>query len=248
MPAPTTSQPNALGQTSTPATSRGYFNAAQIEDIGIAEDLIPAARDTAHQARLALRDITEAYIAGLEGFIGQARAKMAATGQANDGQQPAALNADGAERNLLTALQGIQSAAKQRERMEQEDDDPDTNFKAEGYLIGRRLNPKRATLLQNADTLLGKVRTDHLPGYKTPQSITDIEKVIADYKAATATQKEKDEESEQDRIARDALIKKINARRMAIQHAADALWPYTDPNHRPTRKRFKLPLDRPFNG
>ena len=50
------------------------------------------------------------------------------------------------------------------------------------------------------------------------------------------------------RIARDNLVRKINARRMAIQHAADALWPYTTETHRPTRRRFKLPVDRPFNG
>ncbi len=35
---------------------------------------------------------------------------------------------------------------------------------------------------------------------------------------------------------------------MAIQHAADALWPYTEDDNRPIRKRFKLPLERPFTG
>ena len=50
------------------------------------------------------------------------------------------------------------------------------------------------------------------------------------------------------RIARDNLVRKINARRMAIQHAADALWPYTDSDNTPTRRAFQLPPDRPFNG
>ena len=49
-------------------------------------------------------------------------------------------------------------------------------------------------------------------------------------------------------IARDALVRKINARRIAIQHAADALWPYTDSDNGPVRKLVKLPVDRPFNG
>ena len=173
---------------------------------------------------------------------------MASTGQANDGQQPAALNAGDAERALITTLQGIQAAAKQRERMESEDDDPATNFQADGYLIGQRLNPNRGTLLQNAATLLGKAGAEPLPGYKTPAAIAAIEQAIADYKTATATAAEADKESADDRIARDALVRKINARRIAIQHAADALWPYTDSDNAPVRKLFKLPPDRPFNG
>jgi hypothetical protein len=227
---------------------RGYFNQAQIEDITIADDVHTAAATDEYKAAVAKKDIPAEYIDGLGDFISQARTKMAATGQANSGQQPATLNAEDAERVLITTLQAIQSAAKQRERMEDEDDDPATNFKATGYLIGKRLNPNRGSLLQNSETLLGKARTENLPGYRTPESIKAIEDDIKTYRSATATQKEKDEESEKDRIARDALIRKINSRRMSIQHAIDALYPYTaEPNH-PTRRRFKLPTDRPFNG
>jgi len=43
-------------------------------------------------------------------------------------------------------------------------------------------------------------------------------------------------------------VRKINARRIAIQHAADALWPYTEEGNAPVRQLFKLPVDRPFNG
>ena len=132
--------------------------------------------------------------------------------------------------------------------MESEDDDPATNFQADGYLIGQRLNPNRATLLQNAATLLGKAEAEPLPGFKTPASIAAIEQAITNYKTATATAAEADKESADDRIARDALVRKINARRIAIQHAADALWPYTDEASGPVRKLFKLPPDRPLNG
>ena len=47
---------------------------------------------------------------------------------------------------------------------------------------------------------------------------------------------------------RDDLIHRINARRLAIQHAVDALHPYTEEASAPIRKIFKLSLDRPFNG
>ena len=90
------------------------------------------------------------------------------------------------------------------------------------------------SLLQNAAALSGKATTDALPGYKTPKSLAAIGKAIGDYQSATATQAERELDAENDRIARDNLVCKINARRMAIQHAADALWPYTDSDNAPT--------------
>ncbi len=226
----------------------GYFNQAQVQDIQHAEDLLPVARGDQHKAPLATKDIDDAYVNGMEAAIAEARQKMADTGQANSGQQPATLNASDAERALVTILQSIQAAAKQKHRMLAEDDDPATNFSTEGYLIGQRLNPNRATFLQNAATLQGQAGTDDLPGFKTPASLAAIAQAVKDYKEATATQQESDEQAGQDRIARDKLVKKINARRMAIQHAADALWPYTDSDNAPTRRAFQLPPDRPFNG
>jgi hypothetical protein len=248
---PTTPPTNPSATPGAPAPKtqpKGYFNQAQLDDIKIAEEILPPARDDARKAALAAKDITDAYVTGLADAIKEARQKIAETGQGADDRKAATLNADDAERELITALQGIQAAAKQKHRMLAEDDDPATNFSTDGYLIGQRLNPNRAGLLQSAATLLARAKVDQLPGNKTPESITAIETAIRDYQAATATQAERDQEASDDRIARDKLIKKINARRMAIQHAADALWPYTDEDHHPIRRLFKLPLDRPFNG
>ena len=245
-------QPTTPPATPTPPAPKtqpkGYFNQAQLQDIQTAADLLPVARRDQHKDPLATKDITAAYLTGLETAIGEARQKMADTGQANSGQQPATLNATDAERALITVLQGIQSAAKQKHRMLAEDDDDATNFATDGYLIGQRLNPNRATFLQNAATLQSQAGTDDLPGFKTPAALQAIASAIATYKAATATQQESDEQAGQDRIARDKLVKKINARRIALQHAADALYPYTDPDNLPTRRAFQLPPDRPFNG
>ena len=249
---PTYTMPEPI-TTPTPAPApktqpRGYFNQAQVADIALAEKIIGPASDSEYAGPLDGREITAAYVAGLAQAVESARGKMAASGQAQSGQQPSTLNASEAESALITVLQGIQSAAKQRQRMEAEDDDETTNFSTEGYLIGQRLNANRALLLQNAATLLGKARTDALPGYKTPAAITAIENAIAAYKNATLTQAEVDEETSRDRIERDKLVRKINSRRIAIQHAADALFPYTNPDHAPTRRRFALPPDRPVSG
>ena len=254
MPDPTSNTPSAPANPVAPAPKtqpRGYFNQAQVADIQLAEDIIAAAADPENAPPLATRDITAEYIAGLGTAIAAARAKMSATGQANSGHQPATLNAEDAEdaeRGLIARLRNIQAAAKQKHQMLAEDDDDATNFPTDGYLIGARLNPNRPLLLQNAEALRAKATADALPGYKTPEALARIATDIQAYKDATASQSERDEAAEQDRIQRDALVKKINARRTATQHAADALFPYTEEENRPTRKRFKLPLDRPLNG
>ena len=251
MPDPASNTPSTPVTPVAPAPKtqpRGYFNQAQVADIQLAEDIIAAAADPENAPPLATRDITAEYLTGLGTAIAAARTKMSATGQANSGHQPATLNAEDAERGLIARLRNIQAAAKQKHQMLAEDDDDATNFPTDGYLIGARLNPNRGLLLQNAETLRAKATADALPGYKTPEALARIATDIQAYKDATASQSERDEAAEQDRIQRDALVKKINARRTATQHAADALWPYTEEASRPIRKRFKLPLDRPFNG
>ena len=245
MPDPTPpTPPTPAPDTHTPKP-RGYFNQAQLDDLETAESVLTAAQD--HADDLTARQVTADYVAGFATAITQARTKTSDTGQSADTTGAATLNADGAERALIVALQGIQSAAKQKHRMLDEDDDPATNFSTDGYLIGQRLNPNRAALLQNADTLIGKANADNLPGHDAAgiKSVTDA---LQAYKAAGGDQQSADEGRGTDRDQRDALIKKINSRRMAIQHAADALWPYTAKSTRPIRKAFQLPQSRPFNG
>ena len=225
----------------------GYFNQAQLEDIKTAEDLLGPAGSAAHAARLLKCGIAAEYVAGLAATVADARQKTTATGQARGTRRAASLNAKGPARALITVLQGIQSAAKQKQRMAEEDDDPTTNFSTDGYFIGKRLNPNRATLLQNADALLAHARNDALPGIDAAE-ITAIENAIAAYRGAKEDEAGKEEAAERERVERDALIKRINARRMAIQHAADRAYPYTDEANAPARRAFKLPTDRPFNG
>ena len=243
---PDSSSSSTSSSTAAQPKPRGYFNKAQLEDIATAEDILPPASDPGRAAALAGKDITAAYIAGLAEAVAQARLKTSATGQDADQGMAATLNAGDAERQLLTILQSVQSAAKQKHRMLAEDDDDSTNFSTDGYLIGQRLNANRALLLQNATALQGKAGSDALPGFGTPASLTAIADAIAAYKTATADQAEADREAGEDRIARDKLIRKINARRIAIQHAADSLWPYVEEDNGPIRVLFHLPRSRPL--
>ena len=225
---------------------RGYFNQSQLEDIATGESVLSAAQS--HAAALADKDIDAAYLTGFAAALQQARDKATETGQSGDASEAETMGAAAAERALITALQGIQSAAKQKHRMLAEDGDPATNFSTNGYLIGERLNPNHTGLVQNANALIAKARADSLPGYRTPEAIAAVEAALTLYKNEDSAQATAEEERAKDRIARDALITRINSRRLAIQHAADGIWPYTNPDNRPVRRTFQLPLSRPLNG
>lgn len=234
----------------TPATNPehkppGYFNAAQLEDIGVSEKVLTAARN--HQTELATKGIDSSYMSGLSGFIDAARTKASQTGQAGDASEAATLNASGDERDLVIALQGIQAAAKQKHRMLAEDDDETTNFSTDGYLIGKRLNISRDLLIQNANALILKATADALPGYPAAE-IAKVQTALGKFQGAKSAQQSTTELEAGERTQRDRLVKKINSRRMAIQHAADGLWPYTNKDTRHIRKSFQLPQTRPFNG
>ena len=142
-------------------------------------------------------------------------------------------------------LQGIQSAAKQWHKMLATDGDPTTNFALDGYLIGERLNASSPLLKQNAEALLAKATADHLPGYDAAD-LAPIAAATAKYNVAESLSDEADSGQSADRISRDALLKLINTRRSAIQHAADGTWPYTEEANQPFRKSFHLPLSRPM--
>ena len=240
--------PPAGQETASPHRPPGYFNQAQLADITVGEEILREALRDPYKTQLAGRDIDAAFLQGLGTYLENARQKMTETGQDKDQRKAANLQVTGAERTLIQKLQGIQAAAKQKHRMLEEDGDPATNLPLDGYLIGKRLNPNRQTLLQNADALLARAKADHLPGYKTDADLKPVTDARAALVLATGGRTDVQEEADKDRLQRDDLIHRINARRLAIQHAVDALHPYTEEASAPIRKIFKLSLDRPFNG
>ena len=163
-----------------------------------------------------------------------------------EASQAANLKATGKERVLVIALQGIQSGAKQLHKMLAEDGDPTTDFPLDGYLIGERLNLSRADLLQNATALIAKATADKLPGYDDPADIAKVQAALDAYRGSETESKTADSDQIGDTTARDQLIRTINIRRSAIQHAADAIWPYTEETSAGQRKAFELPLNRPL--
>lgn len=227
-------------------SSPGYFNQSQLEEIALAEDVLAAGEDDKFAAALDGEGITADYLKTFAGRIAEARRRSTATGQTRDSARAATTHATGTQLALVEALQGLQSAARQKARMAQDPDDPTEPFTTDGYLIGERLNPSRAALLQNADTLLAKATADQLPGYPAAK-LTKVAETIQAYRDDKTEQAGAQQTQESTRIDRDALLRRITSRRLAIQHAADRLWPYTRPVNRPIRKLFGLPLSRPMS-
>ncbi len=236
----TNNNPSAI-ETSTPRT-RGYFNQAQIADLELADTVITAALD--HPGEMAEQDITPAWLADFQAALQESRARSTAAGQESDESKQATAAAAAAAKALIIALQKIQSSAKQKHKMLAEDGDPATNFPLDGYLIGTRLDANRSALLQNAATLITRVKADQLPGFKTAEKITAVETLLAAYTNEKGDQSEAIRDKELSRLDRDGLLHVINTRRAAVQHAADAIWPATEAATRPIRKTFSIPLTR----
>ena len=221
---------------------RSYFNQGQLEDITLAESVLTAA--TANSEDVADRDIDAAFLAGFSGIIAEARSRSSRTMEDAADSEQATLESSKAAAELHTALQGIQSAAKQKHKMLATDGDPETNFPTDGYLIGTRLNSSRAILLQSADSLITRAKADNLPGYKKPEQIATLDALLAQYRDDKSAQQESTRTKELARLTRDDLMSTLNTRRSVIQHAADAIWPWSIEANRPTRKTFALPLTR----
>lgn len=245
MPDSTTPVPPADSIAAQPSAARGYFNKEQIDDIALAESILNAAG--ANQPALATRDIDAAFLTRFSDLTAEARGRAATAAAGTGDAQEATLETSAAAKVLYTALQGIQSAAKQKHRMLAIDGDPATNFPTDGYLMHTRINQSRPVLLQSAEALIARATEDSLPGYKTPEAIQAVKDLLAAYRRDAADQQETTRTKELARLDRDELIELLNHHRSAVQHAADALWPWSAETSRPTRKTFSLPLTRPLN-
>jgi hypothetical protein len=140
----------------------------------------------------------------------------------------------------------------------------------QGYFIGDRLTGNAAVLHQIAFSISELVTpktgtdldtaTDRLPGI-TLEDVNRLRAFIGLPEAGAVEPESSSSSSssstegglvEPDTVAdtaeRDRMIGEINDRRMEVQFAADAAWPYTNPANAEARRAFHLPRARPFSG
>jgi hypothetical protein len=228
-----------------PKRHRGLFNKAQLAEITASGDIAKKAADDPYKTKLADKGIDAAFVTAFADEVESARgfSENAAGGKGNKKQ--ALLNATGAEAKLVIALQAIQSAAKQRSRMDIIADPPPAQpVVLDNYLLGQRLNASRSLLLQNSRTLIDLAKADALPGYATDAQIKTIEDLRTAYDHSEEEQTDVNKETVDERTARDNSIARLIHMRLAIQHAIDGLYTYTDEQNHTVRTLFGLPLDR----
>jgi hypothetical protein len=223
--------------------SQGPFNAAQLAELSTATELVTAAQESEHKAALGKQGITDAWLTSFATKVGAANAKVtAASGGQEDSEEETAEAADSRE-TLTKLLRDLQKAAKQKQRMWATDDDPETNFNTDGYLIGKRLHPSNDVFLANARALSAKAKADDLPGIGATE-ITALDAAIAQHAADLAAQPQGREAATKATAERNAAIETITSHRIALQYAADRAYPPGDPLTAPSRKRFRLDPDK----
>ncbi len=226
------------------------LNQAQVQALTKAEQIVAAARKATYAPALALRDITPAMVDQLDADILAARRASARAIHHTTGKEVATAEQLHAKRSLILSLQEVQAAARQKYSRREP-------VKLQAYFIGKRLDQSRADLLQYAAGILLQlegdptatppVPADPLPGI-IPAKITALAAARSAYDDAKNPQTHGQTDATDERSERDILIDDLTDRRMDIQFAADAEWPYSDDINAGARREFYLPLSQPYNG
>ena len=113
------------------------------------------------------------------------------------------------------------------------------------FYIGQRITESRAVLDLSSEAIVSKATTDTLPGITTA-FLTQLSNDRSEWKACTAAQSTEQGRAKTQRAERDTMVEGIQLRRIEIQFAADAAWPWSNPDNAGVRGEFKLPRNRPL--
>jgi hypothetical protein len=214
------------------------LNQRHLEELMHAEQVGLAAQKAEYAAALALREISADEALQMRVQISAARAKCADALQSETGKQSATAGEAQARRVLVAVLREAQTAAKQKYAR--------TNRVAlKDYFVGEDLSGSRSKLEQIAMSILNKLQSDTLPGI-TPPKITAFKEAFEAWFNADSHQTDQKSDARSSRQELSEMVESIMTRRIKIQFAADAQWPYTDPSSAAVRNEFHLPVNRPF--
>jgi hypothetical protein len=115
------------------------------------------------------------------------------------------------------------------------------------YLVSHRLNPNQATFKESVQAVITRLGSDTLPGI-TPAKVVNLQTLLTAYGTAAANPTSMQSDATTQRKQRDAQVSSITDRRMTIQFAADAEWPFSVDANAGIRGEFFLPASQPFHG
>lgn len=226
----------------TPKRNRGNMNHAHVAALDEADQLCIKAQKPAYAPALAARTIDTTFVTTLSNDSKTARNQLSTAVSSTTSKTTDVVGESSAETDLVGAIHEIQSAAKQKYGRTQHTVLADYHVNTKP-----RMDANRATLEQASQNIINKLATDTLPGI-TPVKVANLttlrtayvnskDPTTGDQSAATGARKQLEDQ-----------IHSITDRRIQLQHAADAEWPYTNPANAGIRQEFQLPLSRPFNG
>jgi hypothetical protein len=219
---------------------KSLFNQAQLAGMNEADKICTAAQKPAYAAALALREITATYVTQLVADILACRQTGATAAQATTGKAVATDAEHTAETSLLTAIHEVQAAARQKYAR--------TNpVVMHDYMVSQRITQNQGTLKQAVEAIIKKLAGDTLPGI-TPAKVASLQPLLNAYMQAAANPGSQQSDATTQRKQRDAQVHSITDRRMTIQFAADAEWPFTVDANAGIRGEFFLSLSQPFHG
>jgi hypothetical protein len=100
---------------------------------------------------------------------------------------------------------------------------------------------------ESVQAIITKLGADTLPGI-TPAKVANLPVLLTAYFTAAADPGSQQSDATTRRKQRDAQVQSITDRRITVQFAADAEWPYTVDANAGIRGEFFLPLSQPFHG
>ena len=220
--------------------AHSVFNQAQLAALNEADKICTAAQKPAYVAPLTAREITPAFVTQLVADILACRQLGATAAQSTTGKMSATGGEHTAETGLMAALHEVQAAARQKYAR--------TNpVMMNDFMVGHRLNPNQATFKESVQAIITKLGTDTLPGI-TPAKVTNLQTLLTAYGTMAASPVSMQSDATTKRKQRDAQVASITDRRLTIQFAADAEWPFNVDANAGIRVEFFLPAHQPFHG
>ncbi len=224
-----------------PARTRAAFDTEAVKQLALTATIARTAQRPECAPRLAEREITAAFVTQLLTDEAACQAKIAQAANLRSTKKDTTTTERAAKKTLLERTTDIQSAASLKWSGQ-----PAHKGDREAYGIGK---PLRSLSRPNLETVLvgisQRLTTDTLPGI-TPAKITAFNDALAAWQATDISQTTQATDAAQLLIEAKAELESITERRLKLQRAADAAFPYYEKENAALRSEFGLPKTRPF--
>jgi len=220
-----------------PTKTRGPFNAGQLADLKLTEQVCLAALKPAYAPALATCQVTGEMVTALLNDVHAARTTATQAQTATNARMHSTREEKTARANLFLSFRAIQSAARQVFAHTRPDHLRD-------YGVGV-VAASRDTVTQIYNSIQKQLQSDTLPGISNDK-IALLTQRFNDWNTTMASQTDSQASATSHRSTRNADTSSLAARRRQIQNAANGLWSPSPQNHA-IRREFAISPARNFS-